>query len=192
MIAAMLGAGLRVSEVTALRPRDVDLETGEIRVNNGKGGRDRIVPIDSEAGHWLALWAEKRKVLGLTGRHHFFAGVRNRGKCLTARAVGLAIDLLARKAGIEKRISPHVLRHTYATRLLDRGYSIREVQELLGHSNVSTTMVYTHVNPVALRAKIQRKNAVGAEVATDASELFALRDEITKLRAEVQAIKDKG
>lgn len=165
MLQVMLGAGLRVSEVCNLRGRDVDLQRGEVRVNDGKGGRDRVVPVDHETLQWLQQWANTRRdLLGLNGKDPFFVGLRTgrtgrgtreEGQGLTTRYVELLVARLAEAAGIDKRTSPHTLRHTYATRLLSEGYNIREVQELLGHSSVSTTEVYTHVNPEALRAKIQ-------------------------------------
>jgi len=76
MLAAMLGVGLRVSEIVALMPRDVDLEQGIIRVNLGKGGRDRVVPVDQETAGWLQAWAEKRRALKLDGRRRFFCAIR--------------------------------------------------------------------------------------------------------------------
>jgi integrase/recombinase XerD len=155
MVEAMLGAGLRVSEVVALMPRDIDWQAGTVRVNDGKGGRDRVVPVSADTLGWLQAWSSKRSELGVNGRHVFFCGIRTGGRRLTTRAVHAMISGLAERAGIEKRVSPHVLRHTFATQALDAGLNIREVQELLGHSDVSTTMIYTHVNPEALRRKIQ-------------------------------------
>ena len=164
MLQAMLGAGLRVSEVASLRGLDVDLQKGTVRVNQGKGSKDRVVPVDRETLGWLQAWAEKRKSLGLNSKEAFFVGLREgatgrgereRGQGLTPRYLQSLVTILARAAGIEKPVSPHTLRHTYATRLLDRGFNIREVQTLLGHANVQTTQVYTHVNPEELRAKLQ-------------------------------------
>ncbi len=183
MLAAMLGAGLRVSEIVALVPRDVDLEEGMIRVNNGKGGRDRVVPVDQETAGWLRAWAEKRIVLGLNGRRRFFCAVRRTqfgsepGKPITVRTVQALVTRLARAAGMEKQVTPHVLRHTYATRLLDGGFTIREVQELLGHSSVHTTMIYTHVNPAALRKKIQgpKQNDLQARISAMEEQLADLK-----------------
>ena len=164
MLQAMLGAGLRVSEVIALMPADIDLDRGMIRVNRGKGAKDRVVPVDGETLGWLRAWAERRKRLGLTARSPFFCSKRNRGKPLTARYVQWLVARLAEAAGIEKKVTPHVLRHTYATRMLRRGLDLREVQELLGHANVATTQIYTHVDPEALRRKIQESpRALDAE-----------------------------
>jgi len=138
MLAAMLGAGLRVSELVALMPSDIDLQRGLIRVNRGKGQKDRVVPVDHETLAWLRAWAEKREKLGLNGRKPFFCGVRTgrtgktairqRGEALKPRYVQRLVQRLAEAAGIEKRVTPHVLRHTYATRLLRRGFDLREVQ----------------------------------------------------------------
>ncbi|RKX45638.1 MAG: hypothetical protein DRP27_03660 [Thermotogae bacterium] len=172
MLAAMLGAGLRVSEVVALMPADIDLERGMIRINSGKGGKDRVVPVDSETLAWLRAWAEKRKALGLNARKPFFCGirggrtgrvVRERGERLRVRYVQKLVRRLAEAAGIEKKVTPHVLRHTYATRLLRRGFDLREVQELLGHAQVVTTQIYTHVDPEALRRKMQADQEQEAE-----------------------------
>ncbi len=159
----MLGAGLRVSEVIALMPADIDLERGMLRVNRGKGAKDRVVPVDSETLGWLRAWAERRKRLGLNARSPFFCSKRNRGKPLTARYVQWLVSRLAQAAGIEKKVTPHVLRHTYATRMLRRGLDLREVQELLGHANVATTQIYTHVDPEALRRKIQQPSLSESE-----------------------------
>ena len=190
MLAAMLGAGLRVSEIVALVPRDVDLEQGTIRVNLGKGGRDRVVPVDQETAGWLQAWAEKRRALKLDGRRRFFCAIRRTclgsepGKPLAIRTVQNLISRLGKRAGIDKQVTPHVLRHTYATRLLDQGFTIREVQELLGHSDVSTTMIYTHVNPAELRAKIQGKQKRQEQIAELQQQLAELQEQIAVLAEE--------
>ena len=179
---AMLCAGLRVSEVIALNPADIDWNGGMIRVNNGKGGRDRVIPVNDETIAHLRVWHSLRTSKGLNGRHAFFCGIRTKGKRLTARSVQDMIKGHAKRAGIEKNVSPHVLRHTYATNLLDNGFSIREVQELLGHSDVSTTMVYTHVNPEALRRKIQNgSREKDDKVAELQEQLAAIQAELEKL-----------
>lgn len=159
MVEAMAGAGLRVSEVVALMPGDIDWQKGTIRVNEGKGGRDRVVPVTGETLDRLAAWAHHRKDLGLNGRQSFFVGIRTRGEQLSIRTAQGIIARLGEKAGLDRAISPHLLRHTYATKALSDGLTIREVQQLLGHSDVSTTMIYTHVDPDELRQKIQGDNA---------------------------------
>ncbi len=180
MLEAMTSAGLRVSEVVALMPRDIDWQAGTIRVNLGKGQRDRVVPVSAETLGWLTAWSFKRGELKLNGRHAFFCGIRTHGKRLTTRAVHSMISGLAERAGVEKSVSPHTLRHTFATRALDQGLSIREVQELLGHSDVSTTMIYTHVNPEALRRKIQ-----GGE---KQKQIAALQKQLEDLQAQIAAL----
>lgn len=205
MLAAMLGAGLRVSEVVHLYPADVDFAEGTLRVNDGKGGKDRVVPVDAETLGWLRSWAERRKTLGVNGRQPFFCRVKltsiaynphtpekapaarkvSTGDPLNTRSVQALVSRLAREAGIEPRRlegkerkpSPHWLRHTYASRLLARGFTIREVQELLGHSDVSTTQVYLHVTQEELKAKVQgqaAKQDLGAQIAELRKQLATL------------------
>ena len=177
MIATMLGAGLRVSELVALRGVDVDLAKGTVRVNEGKGGKDRVVPVDAQTRAWLQAWAERRATLGLNGRAPFFVGLRvgrtgsaerKQGEGLKVRYVQTLLTRLAKAAGIEQRVSPHILRHTYATRLLDRGLNLRQVQTLLGHSDVSTTQIYTHVTDEGLRQAVQGDPAPAPDTGTEA------------------------
>lgn len=164
LVEMMLCAGLRVSEACDLRGAAVDLTAGTIRVNQGKGGRDRVVPILPAGMGWIRAWADKRKELGLNGRAPFFVGLRTgptgkgdreQGEGIKPRFVQALVKRLAEAAGIEKRVTPHILRHTYATGLLDQGFNLREVQTLLGHARLDTTEVYTHVNPEALCAKVR-------------------------------------
>ena len=192
MLQVMLVAGLRVSEVVELRGVDVDLQKGTLRVNQGKGSKDRVVPVDRETIGWLQAWSEKRKALGLNGKAAFFVGLREgitgrgerkAGQGLTPRYVQGLIATLAEAAGIEKRVSPHVLRHTYATRLLDRGLNIREVQTLLGHASVQTTQVYTHVNPEELREKLQAE-PVNSQSSVVDPQVLALAQALGNLTTE--------
>ena len=198
MLQVMLGAGLRVSEVVNLRGVDVDLEAGTLRVNLGKGAKDRVVPVDAETRGWLRAWAEKRASLGLNGRAPFFFGLRTRTttkgyRALSTRYVQQLVAVLAAAAGIQKRVSPHTLRHTYATRLLNhQGFNLREVQTLLGHANVATTQIYTHVEPEALRAKVQQEApATASTVAPQPAEaepsLQALAQALSKLKPQQRA-----
>jgi len=191
MIAAMLGAGLRVSEVVALKPAEVDFQRGEVRVNLGKGGKDRVVPVDAETLGWLRAWSEKRNALKFSGRAPLFCAIRRTplgskpGQGITARTVQALIRRLAREAGIDKQVTPHTLRHTFATRALDASLTIREVQELLGHSDVSTTMIYTHVNPEALRRKIQGQPGK-TELQEQIAALQTQLDELQQAAADVE------
>ncbi|MEA3401524.1 MAG: tyrosine-type recombinase/integrase [Armatimonadota bacterium] len=148
MMEIMYRAGLRVSEVTNLRPGDIRWQAGRVEVRDGKGGVDRTVPLDPETMNWLRQWDEERPKGG-----HFFTTLK--GTQVLPRYVRQMIDRAAEKAGLNPAdVSPHVLRHSYATELLDEGYSIREVQTLLGHSSVRTTQRYTHVDREALAEKI--------------------------------------
>jgi len=205
LVEMMLAAGLRVSEVCALRGVDVDLAGGTVRVNRGKGGKDRVVPILPEALPWLRLWADKRAGLGLDGRAPFFVGLRSgrtghgyreRGDGIKPRFVQALVKRLANAAGIQRRVTPHVLRHTYATGLLDRGFNLREVQVLLGHARLETTEVYTHVNPEDLRRKVAAldeapNTEADGQVAALAKALAALtfeqRQALAALTAALQA-----
>jgi integrase/recombinase XerD len=184
LLAAGLGAGLRVSEIVALRPGDINFREGTVRI---KGTRDRLVPVDGDTLAWLNAWAEKRKSLGLTGRQPFFCRVRNKGVgkeslpaggAITTRNVQALIHRLAAEAGLEERVTPRTLRHTYASRLLGRGFNLQEVQELLGHTDLASTAVYAQVNPEALRGKVQSqasKSELAAHIARLENELAALR-----------------
>jgi integrase/recombinase XerC len=149
----LYAGGLRVSELVGLRCAHVGGD--EIRVR-GKGGKDRVVLIGSEAAGWLRRYlAEARPSLvrGPAGRTPVgAAGVPDalflnvRGGPLTVRAVQLIVDRWVRAAAVQQRTTPHVLRHTFATHLLDGGADLRVVQELLGHASLSTTQIYTHVS----------------------------------------------
>lgn len=187
MLQVMLGAGLRVSEVVALKGNAIDFEKGTIRVNLGKGGKDRVVPVDQETQGWLRAWAERRKSLGKNARNPFFFGLRTQGKALLPRYVHHLVSTLGKAAGVEKRVSPHVLRHTYASRMLSRGLNLREVQQLLGHASVSTTQIYTHVNPEELRKKIQQpqeeEKKIDPQVVALAEALSALPEETRRALA---------
>ena len=161
-IAAMYHCGLRVSEVVGLSPRDIDLEARELRVRNGKGGRDRDLPIPAAAIPHLASWADARP----ESRFFFCTvseGARHRaGEQLSTRYVRAMVYRCAETAEVTKRtddnrevpINPHVLRHSYATHLLASGVHVRAVQQLLGHSSLATTEVYLHVRPEELRAAV--------------------------------------
>ena len=158
MIEVMLRAGLRVSEVVKLRLGDIRWSEGILEIHQSKNRKDRNVPVDSETMGWLHAWRAQRP----KGRT-FFNSVRNAGESISTRYVGQMVKRLAHKAELERadRISPHTLRHTYATDLLNGGFTLRDVQVLLGHSSVSTTQIYTHVRPKDLAEKIQQRSGNG-------------------------------
>ncbi len=145
LLELLYASGMRVSELENLNLEQLNLETNEIRVW-GKGSKERMVLIGEPAAHALNNYlAQGRPVL--LGRKKINAVFLNQyGGRLPARRIQKILDRCARKAGIEKRVHPHVLRHTFATHLLDGGADLRVVQELLGHAQLTTTQVYTHVS----------------------------------------------
>jgi integrase/recombinase XerC len=134
----LYASGLRVSELVGLDVDDVDRAERTVRVL-GKGNKERVVPFGRQAGRALAAYLERRGA----ARGALFLNAR--GSRLSARAVGTIVRRSARAAGLARRVTPHTLRHTFATHLLDAGADLRMIQELLGHSRLSTTQRYTHV-----------------------------------------------
>jgi integrase/recombinase XerC len=143
---ALYGSGIRVSELTGLNVFDVDYVNGCLRVR-GKGGRERIVPMGKRALQRIRAYRDK--LHERTGIHAEKDGPlflnKNKGR-LSSRSVGRILESLISKCGLEVPISPHGLRHSFATHLLDAGADLRTVQELLGHKSLSTTQKYTHVS----------------------------------------------
>ena len=137
----LYSSGLRVSELVGLNSNQLDLDLGIVRVM-GKGRKERIVPVGVMAIKALEAYLEKRGML--EGEEPIF--VNSVGGRLTARSVGRLMKRYTRHSGIFRKVSPHSLRHTFATHLLDAGADIREIQEMLGHSSLSTTQRYTHVS----------------------------------------------
>ena len=137
----LYSSGLRVSELVGLNSNQLDLELGVVRVM-GKGRKERIVPVGMKAIDALKAYLEERG--GVEEEDPVF--VNFLGGRLTARSVGRLIKKYTRHSGIFRKVSPHSLRHTFATHLLDAGADIREIQEMLGHSSLSTTQRYTHVS----------------------------------------------
>lgn len=145
MFELMYAAGLRVSELVTLRLEQVSLQQGVVRVM-GKGSKERLVPVGDEAVAWLDRYLADARTTLLNGRlsHHVFP--TRRSEHMTREAFWHAIKRYATVAGIQQdQISPHTLRHAFATHLLNHGADLRVVQLLLGHSDLSTTQIYTHV-----------------------------------------------
>jgi len=140
--------GMRVSELASLRCEDVDLESGLVRVL-GKGGKERVLVAPP---HILPLL--RRRVERLGGSGPLFPSPIDPMKPISYVTIERMLRRLARRAGLRRRITPHMLRHYFATAMLQAGLDIREVQELLGHSSLSTTQVYTHVSRERLRLKV--------------------------------------
>jgi integrase/recombinase XerC len=136
----LYSSGIRVSELVGLNLGQLDLELGIVKVM-GKGRKERIVPVGSKAIEAVNAYLEERGVVN--GEDALF--INSRGGRLTARSVGRLVKTYTKRSGIFRKISPHSLRHTFATHLLDSGADIREIQEMLGHASLSTTQRYTHL-----------------------------------------------
>ena len=147
----MYGAGLRVSELVTLKQTDVDIHTGLV-ICHGKGSKERRVPIGKSAIHWLQQYLAVKAGFGKASSPIMFV---NRGKPLTRQFAWTMIKRHAAKAGV-KDISPHTLRHSFATHLLQNGADSRSVQALLGHSDISTTQIYTHITDRHLRTSYDK------------------------------------
>jgi len=142
MLELLYACGLRVSELVGLTTDRVNLVQGVVRLM-GKGGKERLVPLGEEAADWLQRYLdESRPQLAVDARHLF---VSRRGQGMTRQTFWHRLRQYAVKAGINKHLSPHTLRHAFATHMLNHGADLRVVQMLLGHSDLSTTQIYTHV-----------------------------------------------
>jgi integrase/recombinase XerD len=147
MLEVLYASGLRVSELVGLPTHGVDLELGFLRVF-GKGGKERVVPVNRRAVHAIKSYWDTRKDLPDS---HGFAFVGPGGKPLTRVAFWYELRRWARAAGVHRPLSPHTLRHSFATHLLRGGADLRAVQEMLGHADISTTQIYTHVDRQGLK-----------------------------------------
>ena len=151
MLELLYATGMRVTELVSLNVRDVNLRAGFVRCF-GKGSKERIIPIHSKAIRAVKGYLDdvRARLLGATGETALF--LNRRGQRLTRQGLWLILKGYAKKAGIETEITPHVLRHSIATHLLHSGkMNLRELQELLGHANISTTQVYTHLTTERMR-----------------------------------------
>ena len=149
MIETMYGAGLRVSELVNLRITDIHRTEGFVIVT-GKGNKQRMVPIGSKALRAIDLYLEKRRMLRVIYDENILF-LNRRGRRLTRVMVFTIIKELAERAGIRKKISPHTLRHSFATHMIEAGADLRAVQEMLGHESILTTEIYTHIDRTFLR-----------------------------------------
>ena len=144
MLELLYATGLRVSELTGLTLNQINLRQGIVRVM-GKGGRERLVPMGEEALEWLRRFIDGARSDLLAGRQSDSLFPSTRGNAMTRQTFWHRIKHWANVAGIEKPLSPHTLRHAFATHLLNRGADLRVVQLLLGHRDLSTTQIYTHI-----------------------------------------------
>jgi integrase/recombinase XerD len=151
MIELMYASGLRVSEVSKLTLSEMNLEAGFLRVV-GKGNKERIVPVGKQAVDWLRRYIEEaRAKFGRNDHARAEVFLSSRGTALSPKTIWLTIKKYARHAGIAKNVTPHTLRHSFATHLLDNGGDLRVIQEMLGHADISTTQIYTHVDQGRLK-----------------------------------------
>jgi integrase/recombinase XerC len=156
ILEVLYSAGLRVSEVVGLNDGDVDLAQGILRVR-GKGKRERLSPVGSYAATALRAWWRVRRVnAGESSGIETPVFINKSGRRLTTRSVGRLLEKHLAAAALDRRTTPHTLRHSFATHLLDSGADIRSVQELLGHKSLVTTQIYTHLSTANLRAVYEK------------------------------------
>ncbi|MDO9140516.1 MAG: site-specific tyrosine recombinase XerD, partial [Methylobacter sp.] len=144
MLEMLYATGLRVSELVNLKFEQISFRQGVVRIT-GKGNKERLVPVGEEAMAWLGNYMIQARKSILGERQCDYLFVTNRGDSMTRQAFWHIIKRHAKKAGIDKELSPHTLRHAFATHLLNHGADLRVVQLLLGHSDLSTTQIYTHI-----------------------------------------------
>lgn len=152
MLETLYATGLRVTELISLGVLDVGLNEGVVRVNQGKGGKDRLVPLGDEALHWIDLYIRQSRPQLLGQRRCDALFITSRAAAMTRQSFWLIVKKYAAAAEIRTPLSPHVLRHAFATHLLNHGADLRVVQMLLGHADISTTQIYTHVARERLKA----------------------------------------
>jgi integrase/recombinase XerC len=156
ILETMYSAGLRVSECVGMNDGDLDWEDEIVRIR-GKGRKERLAPLGSFAMKALKAWLAERKLAAKEAQGAAAPVFTNRfGKRLTTRSVGRMLEKYIAQTGLDGRTSPHTLRHSFATHLLDGGADIRSVQELLGHKSLVTTQIYTHLSTAGLRAAYEK------------------------------------
>ena len=151
ILEVMYASGLRVSELTHLKMNELHLELGFIQTV-GKGDKERIIPIGEEALFWIKKYLEEvYPVYSKKSTDSTILFLTQRGKQFTRQGIWKNLKKYVNLAGIDHEVSPHILRHSFATHLLENGADLRMVQELLGHSDISTTQIYTHVSKQRLQ-----------------------------------------
>lgn len=160
MLEILYATGMRVSELTHLPIHQVNLEGGYVLLY-GKGSKERVVPLGSEAMKWITLYLEESRGVLAKGKESPFLFINRSGKGMSRQRFWKNLKDYARRAGLRKRISPHLLRHSFASHLLERGADLRSVQMMLGHVDISTTQIYTHVTGERLKKIHQRYHPRG-------------------------------
>lgn len=156
LIELLYATGMRVSELLSLRPADLNLEASYLTCT-GKGSKQRIVPFGDQAANWVGRYAREARpqLLGIRKSPRLFVNARG-GAALSRIGFWGLLKTYGRKAGVQAHLSPHVLRHSFATHLLERGADLRAIQLMLGHADVSTTQIYTHVLEHRMRSVYER------------------------------------
>jgi integrase/recombinase XerD len=157
LIELLYATGMRVSELIALRPADINLDASYLTCT-GKGDKQRIVPIGDEAGSWVRRYVREARaaLLGKRTSPRLFVNARGGGPGLTRVGFWKILKAYALQAGLPRSLSPHMLRHSFATHLLERGADLRAIQMMLGHADLSTTQIYTHVLEQRMRTIYDR------------------------------------
>jgi len=160
MLEVLYATGMRVSELTQLPINQVNLEGGYVLIF-GKGSRERIVPLGSESMKWLTLYLKTARGRLAKGKESHFLFISRWGRGMSRQRFWKNLKDYGRRAGIRKRVTPHLFRHSFASHLLERGADLRSVQMMLGHVDISTTQIYTHVTGERLKKIHQRYHPRG-------------------------------
>ncbi len=156
MLEVMYGSGLRVSELVNLTLNDIDLYNNTILIH-GKGSKERIVPLGEIAKEYLGLYLDVRNsLIKRKNGNPDKLFLNNHGKPITRNGFNFLLNKLLKEKGIEKEVTPHTLRHSFATHMLDNGADLRTIQELLGHSDIVTTRIYTHISKKQIQSNYDK------------------------------------
>ena len=156
ILETLYSCGLRVSELVNLKVQNLFLDIGFIKVL-GKGMKERLVPIGTKAAECISLYMKEYRInINITEGFEGYLFINRRGKNLTRNMIFIIVKDLVKKAGLNKNISPHTFRHSFATHLIEGGADLRAVQEMLGHESITTTEIYTHLNKNYLREVVNK------------------------------------
>jgi len=153
IIETLYGSGLRVSELVSIKLSDIYFDEKYMKIT-GKGSKQRLVPLSDKTIEQINFWLKERNLMQIKPKHEDFLFINRHGAQISRVMVFYIIKNLAKNAGINKKISPHTFRHSFATHLLEGGANLRAIQQLLGHSSIITTEIYTHLSMDFLREEI--------------------------------------